>query len=226
MTKTRLIICTFVMCMIATPTMADLFDITVINPNTVYTSGTSTFTAAADTSISGSQAGIVVGQTAPAAGTSAVFDWGIFGGSDLGSFLLTMTLSNIDNILLTADAVGSLTFIDIDGDSITADVTGSWVRSGSQNSFDGLLGNVLYTPDTAGETTFDGGNGSVPMNFSAPLPWNGSNTQITATAQWFGDGSFDVTGGSIDAVIVPVPAAVLLGVLGFGVAGLRLRKYA
>lgn len=35
-----------------------------------------------------------------------------------------------------------------------------------------------------------------------------------------------MTGGEVKGVVVPVPAAVLLGVLGMGVAGLKLRKYA
>jgi len=166
----------------------------------------------------------VIGQSPPALGTAAVFVWP----ADLGSFSLTMQVTNIVSTAgsESADGLGSFVFTDVDGDTITADLIGTWSTLGSSNNFAGVLGNVSYNPSTIGETTFDGGTGSVPMNFAAPLPWNGSIVHLTATAPWFSPNGFDVTGGSIDITVVPVPGAILLGILGLSVAGIKLRKFA
>lgn len=226
--KTKLIIISIaVLCMVATPARADLFDITISNPNSIF-DGSSTFTSDASSAIANIQIGNVIGQSPPALGTAAVFVWP----ADLGSFSLTMQVTNIG--VASADGLGSFVFTDIDGDTITADLTGTWAVLGASNDFSGVLGNVAYNPSSIGETTFDGGTGSVPMNFSAPLPWNGSIVHLTASAPWFGNAQgvnldpmgFDVTGGSIDITIIPVPGAVLLGILGLSAAGLKLRKFA
>ena len=44
--------------------------------------------------------------------------------------------------------------------------------------------------------------------------------------KWDTDDNDDKTGDQFATSVVPVPAAVILGILGLGVAGLKLRKYA
>lgn len=215
-----------VMCMIAAPASASLFEVSVVSPTTTY-DGTATFTANANATLASAanttQYGIVNGSTPPALGTSALFVWP----SDLGSFSLNMTISNINNTTKTADGVGSFTLTDVDGDTVTADISGQWEREGSTNQFGGVLGNVYY--NTLGNGTgVDGGSGSVPMGFTAPQPWVGGITQIEAKLPWFGaiTSPATATSGSIDIAITPVPGAVLLGLLGISAAGIKLRKYA
>jgi hypothetical protein len=48
----------------------------------------------------------------------------------------------------------------------------------------------------------------------------------TGTVDEFFGADQNMTGGEVKGVIVPIPGAVLLGMLGMGVAGLKLRKYA
>jgi len=219
-----LVICFVALCLSAAPASADLFDFSVSQLNTVF-DGLSAFSAS-KTSLS---IGSVTGKAPPAVGNQAYFMWP-FG--DSGDFSLSMVISNIVSTSgsETADGTGSFIFADASSvaDTITGTITGTWERDGSSNTFHGVLGNVLFTDYGTADGAFDGGAtlaGSVPMGFSAP-PWTGSVVQLTAAANWFGGGEFDVTGGSVDAIIVPVPAAVLLGVLGLGAVGLKLRKYA
>jgi hypothetical protein len=84
----------------------------------------------------------------------------------------------------------------------------------------------------SGDNTFQGHIGSVSMSLFPPDPWFGAITILSTpspTPIWFYDGLGYVTkSGSVDAsvVTVPVPAAVILGVLGLGVAGWKLRRFA
>jgi hypothetical protein len=127
-----------------------------------------------------------------------------------------------------ADGAGEFTLTDVDGDTITGDVAGTWIMAGVP-VFVGNLSNVNWSQDIESDDLFNGdGGASVSMSFGGG-PWSGILTQLTASgAAWFepGDWGGTVTGGSIDALVVPVPAAVLLGILGLGVAGTKLRKFA
>jgi hypothetical protein len=69
-------------------------------------------------------------------------------------------------------------------------------------------------------------NNYVNMGFTAPLPWQGSIVQLTTGAVGWFDHDFSDSTGSIDAIVVPVPGAILLGLLGLGVAGIKMRKFA
>ena len=94
--------------------------------------------------------------------------------------------------------------------------------------FSGGLSGVYIASDD-GELNAEFGS-SVSLDFTPAPPYHGSLIELTANgAEWFDLGEWDetITGGSVDArVMVPTPAAVFLGILGLGVAGWKLRRFA
>jgi hypothetical protein len=204
--------------------MADLFHFSVHRLDMTYSSGT--FSASLDRDFGG----MALTRDVPAISTA------VFGPTTSGNFNIS---TNIDNFTgmgtplnpYRADGAGDFTLIDIDGDTITGDVAGTWIMY-DVPIFAGNLSNVEWSQNDVGESDdlFDGDAGTeASMLFSAPQPWSGTLIELTASgAAWFEDGDWSgtVTGGSVDALVVSVPAAVLLSVLGLGVAGIKLRKYA
>jgi hypothetical protein len=214
--KIKLLVLAITACMITTPVKADLFGFHLGNLSVSYDGGTGLTT----TDIVGLTSGSLYRNLTPA--STAQFNaasWGT--GSE--SLLISMTLSNLT--ASSADAVGTMTFVDVDGSTIAANLTGSWTGGVGLPIFVGQLTNVTFTPTN---DTFDGHAGSsVDMQFGDPQPWMGAIVQLVATTSWFTpDVPLTVQGGSIDISVVPVPGAVLLGILGLGAAGLKLRKYA
>jgi len=201
----------------AAPAMADMFGFSFSNLRSTF-DGSNTFQSMDWSSTTGD----LYRNIAPTG--TASFDsgsWNLGGTSE--DLLIQMTIGNIT--ASTADGSGSFTIKDIDGDTLTGSVSGTWQKMGVFPVFTGTLYNVTYTSD---DTTFDGHSGdSVSMVFNVPQPWNGALLQLSPKGAWFASGtSFDVKGGSIDAEVLPVPPGVLLGILGFCVAGLKLRKFA
>ena len=213
--KTKLFVLAIAVFMIATPAKADLFGFHLGNLSVVYDGGVSVQT----TSIAGLTSGSLYRNLTPAG--TAQFSAPLWGtGSE--SLLISMTLSNLTTS--SADAVGTMTFVDVDGSTIAASLAGQWTGVTGLPTFIGKLTNVTHTPTT---DTFDGHSGSVNMQFNDPQPWLGSIVQLVATTSWFTPQvPLTAVGGSIDVSVVPVPGAVLLGILGLGAAGLKLRKYA
>jgi hypothetical protein len=212
--KIKLLVLAIAICMIATPARADLFGFHLGNLSVSYDGGTG-FTTTGNSATSGS----LYRNVAPA--STAQFNAGSWGtGSE--SLLISMTLSNIT--ATTADAVGTIQFVDVDGTTIAADVAGTWNGAAGLPIFAGKLTTVTSLPVNA---SFDGHTGSVNMQYVQAQPWRGALVQLVASTNWFTPGTtLRATGGSIDVSVVPVPAAVLLGVLGLSVAGLKLRKFA
>lgn len=140
-----------------------------------------------------------------------------------GNFGLSMTLTNVT--AASADGSGSFAITDINGDVLSGNISGTWARSGVSNVFSGLLTGVSWA-DNSGDGTIDGHLGSASMSFPQPIPWHGSLIQLSTTGTWFSQGAYSTRSGSVDASVVPVPGAVLLGVLGLGAVGVKLRKFA
>ena len=219
MNRKQILLSCLALCFCAAPANADLFEFAATNLNNVFTSGTSTFTASKTTGSVGSLTGLAP----PAAGSIAEFHWN---SGDAGDFVLTMTISDI--LADTATGAGVFTFTDASGtaDTVTGDIFGKWSRYGSFNVFGGALGDVKFNNNSGGGT-FDGGasgGGSVDMGFLAPLPWYGAIVEIISSNPGFFTADFDVTGGSVGAIVPPLPSAILLGILGLGTAGFGLRR--
>ena len=213
--KLLLGICFTVLCLGAAPAMADLFGFSFSNLNSTFDGG-SAFQSMDHSATTGD-----LYRNIATTGTASFDDgsWGT-GSEDL---LVQMTISNLTAI--SADGIGTITLKDVQGDTLSATLSGVWDKVGTSPVFSGVLSVVTYVPVN---NTFDGHSGdSVSLVFAEPQPWSGAIVQLSTSGSWFTTGtSTDVKGGSLDASVVPVPAAVLLGMLGLSVAGLKLRKYA
>lgn len=219
--KTKLLLTiVLAVCVVAAPASADLFTFTLGTLKTSYDTGTQIFTA---DEIDGTTSALVSRLVAPT--TSAYFDssWG-----GLEDFALTMNISGISIGGDTALGAGSFAFTDIDGDVISGDLSGNWFTDAQDVlKFEGLLSDIVYTPSSGGETTFNGDFGTLAsMVFSDPSPWLGSVVELTHSGLSFNTSWTNVEGSGLTATVVPVPAAVILGVLGLGIAGWRLRRFA
>jgi hypothetical protein len=99
-----------------------------------------------------------------------------------------------------------------------AALTGAW-NDGLNIQVDGLLGgNLIYSQtvqvDTSGPTWFDFNYYGIDrLEFSS---WGGVNHGYPGSGTHFAMDNF---------TIVPIPGAVLLGILGLSVAGVKLRKF-
>jgi hypothetical protein len=213
--RTLLVICFALLCLGAAPAMADLFGFSFSNIRSTF-DGSNTFQSMDWSNTTGT----LYRNIAPTG--TASFDSGSWG-MGLEDLLVQMTISNIT--ANTADGIGTITLKDIQGDTLAANVGGAWQNLAGFPVFAGTLGTVTYAPAT---NTFDGHSGdSVSLVFAQPQPWNGAIVELNTRGSWFTPGaSTDVRGGSIDASVVPVPAALLLGMLGLSVAGLKLRRFA
>jgi cysteine-rich repeat protein len=114
---------------------------------------------------------------------SSVLD---FGAGTIGSASYSMTISVENLTATTATGTGTMTIADVNGDTITADVAGDWIKLGPSANFIGLLSNVVVNP---GDGTFDGSDGSsFSTAFTQVQPFNG-NVLALAFSAWFTDGN-------------------------------------
>mgnify|MGYP000072065286 CR=1 FL=1 len=122
-------------------------------------------------------------------------------------YSMSMDITNITP--LTALASGTFEIRDINGDTITGNVAGSWVWSAPFAFFNGALSNVQF--NSLGNGVFEGpGGGAFGMNFSAfgPAPYEGAIMTLQ-TGTWFTSG-YQGVNALVQGAVVPEPAGVAL----------------
>ena len=219
--KTKLIILSIVaLCLIAAPAKADLFSFTYGDLATSYNTVTGVFAA---NEVEGVTDGDVT-RLVPTVG-SITLDTAWAGNPE--DFALSMNIGLIDVAGTSATGSGgSLTLTDVDSDTITASFTGQWAPLGGALRFEGIMQPVAYNPSVVGETTFDGDIGAVSMIFPGNPVMHGVIIELTAGGSNFNTGWAPTLGGGVTGNVVPLPGAVLLGMLGLSAVGLKLRKRA
>ncbi|MCO6438667.1 MAG: PEP-CTERM sorting domain-containing protein [Phycisphaerae bacterium] len=185
-----------------------------------FNSGSLLFTAVDDADANGNVSRIIAPSgnalfagTVPASG---------FPGA--AAFGLSMNLSAVTS--MSANGSGSLTLTDIDGDTFTATIMGTWTNTGGSATFNGLLTNVIPT-NSSTDGTFDGNSGAgFSMTFPSAPPYMGASV-VLGFGNWFTDGqgvaqSFSGATTLASGAIVPEPAT--LGLLGVGALALVVRS--
>ena len=218
-TKFILIICFAALCLSGAPAFADMFDFGVSRLDTTF-DGT-TFNAWLNKPY-----GVMTLNRIEAPIETVALEYA-GGSATLGDFSLWMDLDNIT--ATTATAIGEFTITDIDGDTITGDITGNWALIGGYTRFSGDMSDIQWTSD---DGFFNGDSGSddaaVPLDLVTFPPWDGHIIDLTINHEaWMLSSGWSgkIKQATIFAV-VPTPTAVLLGILGLGAVGLKLRKYA
>lgn len=137
---------------------------------------------------------------------------GFFGNAGAADISITIITNTITNM-----GFGSFVVTDIDGDTITGDITGEWANVGGIfMAFNGELNNVAFNG-----MTFNGEAGSsFDMNFAGGPLFDGAIVQLTTAAGGYAGISNSTTGGLLQ--ILPSPGAVAL--LGLGAFAARRRR--
>ncbi|MEL7472852.1 MAG: hypothetical protein AAGK04_05985 [Planctomycetota bacterium] len=168
--------------------------------------------------------GSVARQDGP--GGTAFFDQGFVADADDSDVVISLSVDPIN--ATTANGLGSLAITDINGDTITADIEGTWVTPFAGSNFifyDGIFSNVAFNDmnvldgfegqfgNTLGANFLEGDiTGSVSIQFLAPEPvFFGSDFTAVVTNAI---GSFE---------LVPTPG-VLAAFGGVALVGARRRR--
>lgn len=200
----------------------DLMSFGFTDLNGSFTSGSSLFTAVDD----GNSEGDVSRLISPT-GDAFFVSGGPGGFPGLAAFDLTMTVSAISPTLATVlPGAGSITMTDVNGDTFTGGVQGTWINVIGSGNFVGVLTNVAAN-NNSGDGMFNGNTGSFSLAFPPP-PFVG-NILTLAFQDWFTDGSgalHDFRGSNTlaEGAVIPEPASFALLLVGGLAAAVRRRR--
>lgn len=148
-------------------------------------------------------------------GGTANFDVGFQSRSAFANAVFDINVTN--NNGNTADGQGEFVITDADGDTLSGGIMGTWVRTGNNIYFNGLLLGVVFSDEGQQDGTFDGvDGGSFGMDLPGTPPYDGAYIQLFILP---GNNFFQRTFRSVsvqaNGEIIPAPAAMaLLGVAG------------
>lgn len=172
---------------------------------------TGTFIVSADANSSGSVSNLIGGTD------YALFDQGFAVTFGPAAFDLVLNLSNITGT--SADASGTITISDIDGDTLTGTITGEWTLFGGVAFFTGDLSDVVFSNPGG---SFSGGLSDIIAPggvFFGAIQAMSVDPRLTQT--FFGS---DLQGVAVtaQAQFIPTPGAAAL--FGLGLGGLATRR--
>ena len=141
-------------------------------------------------------------------------------------FMMDIAVSNVNAMAGTADGVGTITLTDLDGDTITANVAGTFSRlpvvgSVSVLFFNAMMSDLTFASD---DGFFNGTTGSASVDFSSTglETFPGALVRLEITTANFFTGSFSGGFAEVDGQIVPTPGtASLIALSGLVVARRR-----
>lgn len=158
-----------------------------------------------------------------AAGT-ATFDTG-YTAATAGNYVAAVSVIGFGN---SRPGVGSFTVTDLDGDTITAEISGTWTPGPGSTGiifFNGSLSDVrfLSNGDGINDGTYDGTSGTGFSYTDLTASYTGAIVQLsTRPGVGFFQSNFSNVSTLVNANIVPAPASALA--LSLGLVGLRRRR--
>lgn len=187
-----------------------------------FDSASNTFTAEATdngTLASGGDVSLLTG----AKGT-AEFDTGFFGLGGAADVDIVLNISNIT--ASSADGVGTVTLTDDDGDTLSANIAGSWsiLNPFGFMFFSGTSSDYQFTDNGLTDGFFDGTTGSFDMSNLLGNLYDGAISLLLQNPGGFGDDFAEVT-TEADGILIPTPGALLIaGVGAVGMIAPRRRR--
>lgn len=182
---------------------------------------TGSFTAAASGPVLNTSGDVT--RLIPTLGT-ATFAPGFVTGLDAANASFSISVENLDAMLGIADGAGTFTLTDLNGDTFTGNILGTWVRGINGNTFfNGDLDSVVFN-NVSGDGLFDGNTGSIVGDLGFPGVFEGALVQVFIRTAGFFNEAYSGVPTNTEGVIVPAPAAAgLMGLAGLAAARRRRR---
>ncbi len=185
---------------------AQLISFTYSDLTGSYSTGTTTYMATAGASTSGD-----VSRLDASPGT-AEFDTGTFPHAS-ADFMISMSVSSITGT--SAAGNGTVVINDANGDSITANVDGTFNLVGGAIFYSGILSNAFFG-DESSDGSFDGVSSGSFVNPVPAGPYDGSIVELFFNPGSFFSADFSNQTTLVDGLLIPAPGALaLLGLGGF-----------